>query len=192
MNIAIFASGGGSNAAAILKHFEGHDCIRVALMVTNNPNAGALDVASNYGIETLVVNREMLYRSQAVLDLLEDRQIAFIALAGFLWRIPNDMLNKYPSRIVNIHPSLLPKYGGKGMYGHHVHNAVKASGDRFSGLTIHYVSEEYDAGQIIIQLKCPVYPSDSAEDIAARVLRFEHVTYPITIQDLVERLMLRE
>ncbi len=188
MNIAIFASGGGSNAKAILQHFKCEQSYKVALLVSNNPEAGALDIADEFDVDSALIDKDMLYRSSDVLDLLKIKEIDLIALAGFLWWIPTNIIDAYRGRIINIHPSLLPKYGGKGMYGHHVHQAVKASGDTFTGLTIHHVTEEYDAGQVIVQLKCPVYPEDTPADIASRVLTYEHSVYPATIRNLLLRL----
>ncbi len=186
MNIAIFASGGGSNADTIIQHFKHIKNISVRLVVTNNPKAGVLRVADFHQVPFEIITKSMLYDSSDVLSLMKQYEIDFIALAGFLWWVPDNILNEYQGSIVNIHPSLLPKYGGKGMYGHHIHEAVHRSKDTYTGLTIHHVTEEYDAGQIIVQVKCPVYASDTPQDIGRRVLAFEHAVYPRTIQFLIE------
>lgn len=180
------ASGRGSNAEAIMRYFSNHDRIRVVALLSNRSDAGALKVAERYGVPTFVFDRSMFYGSEAVLDYLRGQGVDYIALAGFLWRVPPRIVEAFRRRIVNIHPSLLPSYGGKGMYGMRVHRAVIDSGEKYSGLTIHYVDEEYDRGEIIFQAKVPVYSDDTAERLAARILRFEHLCYPPVIEMVIE------
>jgi phosphoribosylglycinamide formyltransferase-1 len=184
-NIAIFASGTGSNAAKIVAYFRNNPHIRVRLIVSNRSEAPVLDMARAAGIETLVVRKREFYDTQNLLQILHDRQIVFIALAGFLWLIPDYLVRAYPQRMVNIHPALLPRYGGKGMYGRHVHEAVKAAGENESGITIHYVNERYDEGDIIFQKKCILEPNDTSEDIAHKVQALEHLYFAPLIEQLL-------
>ncbi len=184
-NIAIFASGTGSNAAKIVAYFRNNPHIQVRLIVSNRSEAPVLDMAHATGIETLVVRKREFYDTQNLLQILHDRQIVFIALAGFLWLIPDYLVRAYPQRMVNIHPALLPRYGGKGMYGRHVHEAVKAAGESESGITIHYVNERYDEGDIIFQKKCILEPNDTSEDIAHKVQVLEHRYFAPLIEQLL-------
>ena len=185
-NIAIFASGSGSNAEQIIRHFNEHDrSARVALLLSNNSKAYALERASSLGVESLVFSRADFYASESVKNALAAKKIDFIVLAGFLWLIPLDIISAYPRRIVNIHPALLPKFGGKGMYGERVHRAVLEAGERQSGITIHYVNAEYDSGDIIFQASCPVLPSDTAETLAARVHGLEHEHFARVVEQLL-------
>jgi phosphoribosylglycinamide formyltransferase 1 len=179
--IAIFASGSGSNAASIMRHFATHESIKVALVVSNKADAGVLDRAKDNKVPTLVVNRADYQDSGFLLAKLQAFQIDFVVLAGFLRLIPEWLVEAYPSKILNIHPALLPKFGGKGMYGMHIHEAVKASGEKETGLTIHLVNTEYDKGAPLFQIKCPVWPCDSATEISSRVLSMEHQFYPKVI-----------
>jgi phosphoribosylglycinamide formyltransferase 1 len=150
-NLAIFSSGTGSNAARIIEHFRGHPTIRVGLIVCNNPGAGVLTIASAAGIPVLLIEKDQFFRGSAYVPELQARGIDVIVLAGFLWKIPGKLVAAFSHRIVNLHPALLPKYGGKGMYGHFVHEAVIAAGDKESGITVHFVDELYDHGQVIFQ-----------------------------------------
>jgi len=183
--IAIFASGGGSNARKILEYFEDHDSISVNLIVTNRKNAGVLSHAAEFDVPTLKVNRSYFFERQCILDVLKNEDIDLIVLAGFLWLIPSYLVAAYPEKIVNIHPALLPKYGGKGMYGHHVHEAVKKNNESHSGITIHYVNEKFDDGSHIFQAQCVLSPEDSADDIAAKVLKVEHANYAPVIEKIL-------
>lgn len=184
-NIAILASGNGTNAENIIKYFSNNDSIRVKLVIANKADAFVLERANRLNIPTLYINKEKWTDDNYLLTLLAEQQIDFIVLAGFLARIPDCMLQAYPGRIVNIHPSLLPKFGGKGMYGNKVHEAVVAAGEVESGITIHYLNEHYDEGQIIAQYHCPVLPADTPHDVAARVHALEYEYYPKVIEQLV-------
>ena len=189
-NIAILASGAGSNAQKILEHFSDRMDISVRLIVSNKQEAGVLNIAKVASIDTFVVTRDSFYSSTDLLIELNKRNIDFIVLAGFLWLIPPYLIQHYPDRIINIHPALLPKYGGKGMYGHFVHEAVHLAKDNHSGITIHYVNEKYDEGSIVFQEKCEILPSDQPEDIAKKVQVLEHLYYPTVIDQLVSSLPL--
>ncbi|MCB0761048.1 MAG: phosphoribosylglycinamide formyltransferase [Flavobacteriales bacterium] len=183
--IAILASGGGSNAEKILAHFQQHDCARVDLIACNRKEAGVYNHAETYGIDTFRLTRANFYESDEFIQLLKSRHIDFVVLAGFLWFIPQQMVHAFENRMVNIHPGLLPKYGGKGMYGHHVHEAVKAAGERESGMTIHWVNEAYDEGNIIFQDRVALDPDDSPDDIARKVLMLEHRNYARVVEEVL-------
>jgi phosphoribosylglycinamide formyltransferase-1 len=155
--------------------------------VTNSPKAGVLDLAKTHGIPTHVTNRQEFYSEHSIKPQLQQHQVDFIALAGFLWLLPEVLLHAYPAKIVNIHPALLPKYGGKGMYGHHVHQAVKAAGERESGITIHYVDEQYDNGAPIFQARVALEADDDAETIGRKVLALEHRHYPEQLVQLLRK-----
>ena len=189
-NIAILASGAGSNAQKILEHFSDRMDIEVRLIVSNKQEAGVLNIAKVASIDTFVVSRDSFYSTTDLLVELDKRNIGFIVLAGFLWLIPPYLIQHYPDRIINIHPALLPKYGGKGMYGHFVHEAVHLAKDTHSGITIHYVNEKYDEGSIVFQERCEILPSDQPEDIARKVQVLEHSYYPTVIDQLVSSLPL--
>jgi len=185
VQIAIFASGGGSNARKIMEHFKASPVAQVALVVSNKARAGVIGIAEEYGIPTQVIDRHGFYETEDLLTVLKKHEIGFIALAGFLWLIPGYLVREYPRRILNIHPALLPKYGGKGMYGHHIHEAVKAAGETESGPTIHFVNEHYDEGDIVFQARCAVHPDDSVDDIARNVLALEHRYFPAIIENVI-------
>lgn len=185
--IAIFVSGTGSNARVMIDTFAGEDDIEVALLVSSRSDAKALPMAAERGIPTLVLDRKRFRETDQLLSVLSDYRVSFIVLAGFLWLIPPYLVKAYPDKMVNIHPALLPQYGGKGMYGIHVHRAVKAAGDRESGPTIHYVNERYDEGNIIFQATTAISPADTPEDIAAKVLRLEHAHYASVVKDLLRK-----
>lgn len=185
MRIAIFASGAGSNARQIIRHFAKHDKIEVALIVCNKPGAGVLAIAEENKVNTLLINREEFITGDGYVMELKNAGIDFIVLAGFLWKIPDALIQAYPNRIINIHPALLPKYGGKGMYGSRVHEAVIAAGEKESGITIHYVDGHYDNGDIIMQATCPIEPGDSPEMLAAKVHQLEHRHYPEVVEKLL-------
>ena len=187
-NIAIFASGTGTNARKIIEFFRNDDTARVALVVSNKKDACVLDIAREHGIAALTVDRTTFFQSEALLERLRAQKIDFIVLAGFLWLIPPYLVNAFPRRMINIHPALLPAYGGKGMYGMYVHEAVKAAGDAETGITIHYVNEHYDEGDFVFQTRCPVHPDDTPADIARSVQRLEHLYFPQIIAKLVSEL----
>jgi phosphoribosylglycinamide formyltransferase 1 len=189
-NIAILASGAGSNAQKILEHFSDRMDIAVRLIVSNKQEAGVLNIAKVASIDTFIVTRDSFYSTTDLLVELDKRNIDFIVLAGFLWLIPPYLIQHYPDRIINIHPALLPKYGGKGMYGHFVHEAVHLARETHSGITIHYVNEKYDEGSIVFQERCEILPSDQPEDIAKKVQVLEHSYYPTVIDQLVSSLPL--
>lgn len=180
--IAIFASGSGTNAERIVTYFREHPSIEVALILSNKADAYVLERARNLGIPVAVFDRQQFRDSDIVLNILKNNRIDFIVLAGFLWLVPNHLLDTFHGRILNIHPALLPKYGGKGMYGMNVHEAVIASGDTESGITIHQVNERYDRGDIVFQARCPVLPGDTPETLANRVHLLEYEYYPIVIE----------
>ena len=176
--IAILASGTGSNAERIMRHVVGRNDVQVALVLSNKVDAPVLQKAKALGVEAIAFTRDDLYLNGRVLQLLQQHHIDVVVLAGFLLLVPDDLVQAYSDRIINIHPALLPKHGGKGMYGMHVHRAVKAAGDSESGITIHLVNAEYDKGRVLFQASCSLLPSDTAEDIAAKVLRLEHQHFP--------------
>ena len=185
--LAIFLSGNGSNAEAIFSHFKNHPTITVALVLSNNPEAFGLQRAKNFGLKTHVFDRNQFHESEVVLNWLKEEQVTHIALAGFLWMIPQNLIHAYPKHIINIHPALLPKFGGKGMYGSKVHAAVKAADEKETGITLHEVNEKYDEGKIIFQAKCEVPPEDTLESIAEKVQALEHNHYPREIEKWINR-----
>ena len=187
MNLAIFASGRGSNAQKIHSYGVQTGAFGTSLIVSNRKHAKVLGYAQDNGIETQVIDRESFYNSTSILDRLTGQKIDMIALAGFLWLIPEYLVEAYSGRLVNIHPALLPKYGGKGMYGQHIHKAVASAGESKSGITIHYVDKEYDEGNIILQTGCKL-ESDEPEKIAEQVLRLEHHFYPRVVAALFNHL----
>ncbi len=180
-HIAIFASGGGSNAQKIIEHFRNHAQIRVALVVTNNPAANVLDRAKSFGVETYVHTADDMQDGHLLKHLLK-REITHIALAGYLRKIPSKIIGSFGGKILNVHPALLPKHGGKGMFGMNVHRDVLKQRDKESGMTIHLVNNQYDEGQIILQKRCPVLPGDTPEKLAHRVLTLEHAHYAKCIE----------
>lgn len=187
--MAVFASGTGSNAQKIIDHFS-YDVrnASVALIVCNKLGAGVLDIAAEENIPSLIIEKERFFRGDAYLPELKQYGIDFIVLAGFLWKIPQALIDAYLRRIINIHPALLPRYGGKGMYGNFVHEAVVSSKDTESGITIHYVDEHYDNGDIIFQAKCTVSKDDDAASLSKKIHALEHQYYPIVIEQLVNKL----
>lgn len=184
--LAVFLSGNGSNAEQIFSHFKNHPTITVALVLSNNPEALGLQRAGKFSIQTKAFNKSQFHESDTVLDWLRDEQITHVVLAGFLWMIPQNLIQAYPKHIINIHPALLPKFGGKGMYGSKVHAAVKAAGEKETGITIHEVNDKYDEGKKIFQAKCEVRPEDTPELIAKKVLALEHAHYPVEIERWID------
>lgn len=184
-NIAIFASGTGSNATKIVEYVADSEKMKVALIISNKKTAKVLEMAAAHDIPTLVINRSTFYETNHLLEDLKSYQIDFIALAGFLWLVPSYLVKSYPNKIINIHPALLPKYGGKGMYGMNVHHAVRANNEKESGITLHYVNEQYDEGAIIFQASCLVQANETAEEIRNNVLKLEHRYFPSVLAALV-------
>ncbi len=189
--IAIFASGAGSNAQQIINRFKNHPSVKVALIVCNKPGAGVLTIASSHNIPSVLIDKERFFKGDAYLEELQKHQIDFIVLAGFLWKVPAALTAAYPQKIVNIHPALLPLYGGKGMYGHFVHEAVIAGKEKQSGITIHYVDELYDHGQIIMQATCTVDETDTPETLVQKIHQLEHRHFPEVVASLLEKQNLR-
>lgn len=183
--IAIFASGAGSNAKKIIEHFSAGNKIKVALIVCNNPNAGVLNIAAANNIPVVLINRKGFFEHKICLEELRIHNIDLLVLAGFLWKIPGYLIDAYKHKIINIHPALLPKYGGKGMYGDNVHKAVINAAENESGITIHYVDEHYDNGDIIFQAKCDVLKNDTAETLSSRIHLLEHEHYARVIENLL-------
>ena len=183
--IAIFASGSGSNAEKICEYFSNRTDVEVSLILTNNPQAGVIQRARKLHIPVVVFDRKTFYETNRILNLLQNDGVDFIVLAGFMMLIPEFLVKGYPDRMVNIHPALLPKHGGKGMYGHFVHEAVVEAKDKQSGITIHFVNEHYDEGNIIFQATCDVLETDSPDDVALKVQALEHLHYPRVIDEVV-------
>lgn len=186
VSIAIFASGAGSNAAKIIEEFKNHPTSRIAVIVCNKPGAGVLQIAANSNIPVLLIEKEQFFKGNAYMEELKNHGINFIILAGFLWKIPGKLIKAYPNKIINIHPALLPNYGGKGMYGAFVHEAVIANKEKESGISIHYVDELYDHGNIIFQAKCPVSNNDTADSLAQKIHALEHEHYPKVIAQVLQ------
>lgn len=186
-NIAIFASGAGTNAENIIRYFSNRNSAKVVLVLSNRREAGVLKRAEALGVNTYIFDRNDFYVTGSVLDHLMRNKIDFIVLAGFLWLVPDDIIKLFEGRIINIHPALLPAYGGKGMYGDKVHSAVIMSNDKESGITIHFVNKKYDDGDIIFQVKCKVEPSDTPESLASRIHALEYKYFP----EVIERLVLK-
>lgn len=187
-HIAIFASGSGSNAENIIRYFSDSKDIEISLVVSNRSSAYVLERARLLKVPAVVILKEYFNKTDYVLTKLREYQIDFIVLAGFLLHVPDYLIQAYPKAIINIHPALLPRFGGKGMYGDHVHKAVIEAGEKESGITIHYVNEHYDAGTIIYQEKCSIDPSDTYEDVAHKVHELEYKFYPRIIEDTVMQL----
>lgn len=184
-NIAIFASGTGSNAQKIIDHFRHSAIARVTLIVCNKPEAGVLQIAVREGIPSILIDKERFFHSDHYIQQLQQANIDMVVLAGFLWKIPANLVQAFPNHIINIHPALLPKYGGKGMYGHFVHEAVINAREKESGITIHYVNEKYDDGAPILQERVAITPDDTPETLAAKVLVLEHKWYPVIVERLL-------
>ena len=183
--LSIFASGSGTNAEKFFEHFQDHPQIEIISVFTNNASAGVIDRAKRFEIQYHVYNRSFWQTGEKIIEILNKEEVDFIVLAGFMLLIPQNLVHAYSDRIFNIHPALLPKFGGQGMYGMNVHRAVKKAGEKESGLSIHYVNEEYDKGKIILQDKCKIEPSDTAEEIAAKVLKLEHKNYAKVVEEEV-------
>lgn len=185
IRLAIFASGSGTNAQKIIDRFRAHPRIEITLVVCNKPGAGVLGIAEREGIPTLLLERERFLKGDAYIPILAQARIDWVILAGFLWKVPSVLVNAYPHHILNIHPALLPKYGGRGMYGHFVHEAVVAAGEPESGITIHFVDDQYDHGQTLFQATCALEPGDTPESLARKIQVLEHRHYPEVIEQAV-------
>lgn len=183
--IAIFASGSGTNAEEILAYFQYHPSIEVKVLLSNNPQAQALQRAERFKVKALTFNKAQFRDTYEVLTWLKDEKVTHIVLAGFMWLVPDYLIHAYPGKIINIHPALLPKFGGKGMYGKFVHEAVKAAGEAETGITIHEVNEHYDEGNIVFQATCGIEAVDSVETIAQKVQKLEHIHYPKVIEQWI-------
>jgi len=184
-NIAVFASGSGTNAENLIKYFSGINHMNIKLVLTNNVQAGVLKRAARHGVESYVFSREEFYTTDKVKKKLLASNVDYLILAGFLWLVPGYLIDLFPGRIINIHPALLPKYGGKGMYGMRVHQAVIENKETESGITIHLVNNEYDKGNTIFQATCQVHPDDTPEKLAARIHELEYKYFPVTIERLI-------
>ena len=184
-SLILFASGRGSNVQAVIDHFRQRDDVHVALILTNKQDAGVIGIAEKENIPWRLISRKLLAEPE-FLDELSAIKPSLLVLAGFLLKIPGELIERFRGKIINIHPALLPNYGGKGMWGHHVHHAVIESGDRHSGITVHYVDEEYDHGDTILQARCPVQTGDSHESLAERIHHLEHFYFPRCIEFLLQ------
>jgi phosphoribosylglycinamide formyltransferase-1 len=180
--IAVFASGSGTNTLNLVNYFEHHDRIKIEVIFVNRPNAGVVYKMKDVNMPVFLFNKEMFYENSSVTDELKSRHIDYIVLAGFLWLVPKNIIELYNDRIINIHPALLPFYGGKGMYGNKVHETVISNKKNISGISIHLVNEEYDKGKILFQATCPVFENDTAESLAKRIHQLEYLHYPKVIE----------
>ncbi|MCS6820547.1 MAG: phosphoribosylglycinamide formyltransferase [Microscillaceae bacterium] len=184
-NIAIFASGTGSNAEKIIQYFQEKRTAQVVLVLSNKPQAPVLEKAQRLGVPTYVFDRKTFYETEQIREILEKNKIDWIVLAGFLWLVPPYLIKQFPEKIINIHPALLPKYGGKGMYGMHVHEAVVRNKEKETGITIHYANENFDEGKVIFQAKCEVLPYDTPESIAQKVHQLEYTWFAPILEKLI-------
>ena len=187
MNIAIFVSGSGTNCENLIRHFADSENVKVSLVVSNKPDAYALVRAERLGVPTAITPKAELNNSDVMMPLLQKYDIGFIVLAGFLPLVPNFLIEAYPHKIINIHPALLPKYGGKGMWGHHVHEAVKAAGESETGMTVHWVTPVCDAGEIIAQFRVSLSPEDTVDDIAEKEHQLEMKYFPKVVEDILRK-----
>jgi len=185
--IAIFVSGSGTNAEEIMKRFQKHEAIEVVLMLSNNAQAYALERARKFNVSTKVFNRSVFRESESVLLWLKEKDVTHIVLAGFMWLVPDYLIKSFSGKIINIHPALLPQFGGKGMYGMHVHEAVKAAGEKETGITIHEVNERYDEGRILFQATSTVEETDTPDQIATKVHALEYAHYPRVIEEWISK-----
>jgi phosphoribosylglycinamide formyltransferase-1 len=185
--IVIFASGKGRNAENIMRHFKSSDDVNVLALLANNPDAEVIQKAKQFGVTVKIFNRKEFYEKDDVLNFLNEKNPGLIVLSGFLWLVPEKVIRAFPRRIINIHPALLPKFGGKGMFGNNVHQQVIASGEKASGITIHYVDESYDEGDVIFQKKCAVEPTDTPESLAEKIHQLEIKYFPLVIESLLQK-----
>jgi phosphoribosylglycinamide formyltransferase-1 len=186
--IAIFASGNGSNAVRLVKYFQNHKNIEPAVILTNNKDAGVIEGLKNSGLKSIVINNEQASKASVLLDLMQSNHIDYVVLAGYLRKIPEPFISAYQDKIINIHPALLPKYGGKGMYGTNVHQAVKEAGDKETGITIHLVNKNYDEGRVLAQHRVTVLTNDTVLTIQSKVQRLEHEWFPREVEKYITNL----
>lgn len=184
-SLILFASGRGSNVQAVIDYFSKENKTKVVLIVCNNPEAGVLEIAAKHEIPVQMIDRKS-FKEATFIEALKSYNPSLLVLAGFLWKVPETVVAAFPGKIINVHPALLPKYGGKGMYGAHVHNAVVAAGEKESGITIHYVNEHYDEGATIVQAQCKLLPEDTADALAQKIHQLEHYFFPRTIEFLLQ------
>lgn len=189
INIAVFASGTGSNTQKIIEYFKGHPQIKISMVACNKPGAGVINIAEKANIPTLMLEKEKFFHGNAYVGELKEREIDFIVLAGFLWKIPTTLIKAYPQKMINIHPALLPKFGGKGMYGHFVHEAVIAAGEKESGITVHFVDEQYDHGKTIFQATCKIADNETPESLAQKIHLLEHAHFAKVIEDAAQNIV---
>ena len=182
IKLAIFASGSGSNAENIITYFKDSAEVKVSLILTNNPSAGVIERGRRLNIPVIVFSKTIFTQTDDVVNLLKENGIDWVILAGFLWLVPQNLIQAFPDRMINIHPALLPNYGGKGMWGHHVHEAVVANGEKESGITIHYVNEHYDEGKVIFQAKCALEDDETADSLASKIHELEYEHFPVVIE----------
>lgn len=182
--LAVFVSGGGTNLQRIAEYFAPNPEVEIACVVSNNKDAYANQRAKNLGIPLKLIDRQM-FNDKSFSEELKSLHVDLIVLAGFLWLVPQHLIDAFPNKIINIHPALLPKYGGKGFYGHHVHEAVVAAHEKESGITIHYVNERYDSGNIIFQAKVALSRNDTPDDVAAKIHVLEQMNFPVVIENLL-------
>jgi len=187
-NIAIFASGSGTNAENIIRYFRTSSLGKVRLVLCNRPDAGVLIRAKNTDIQSVIFNKTEFYESDKILNILLSHKIDLVVLAGFLWLVPGNLLKTFQGRMINIHPALLPAYGGKGMYGDKVHKEVINNHEKESGITIHFVNEQYDEGDILFQARCKIVEGESAESLAKKIHELEYKYFPSVIEDLLNRI----
>lgn len=186
--IAILASGSGSNAENITNYFKSNSDVEISIILSNNKDAFVLKRANKLNIPSQSFNRNDFYETDTIVDLLKSKQIDLVVLAGFLWLVPNSFIHTFPNAIVNIHPALLPNYGGKGMYGMNIHNAVINNKEKESGITIHLVNEKYDDGETILQAKCQIEENDTAEDLANKIHELEYEHFPRAVESYLNML----
>jgi phosphoribosylglycinamide formyltransferase-1 len=187
-NIAIFASGSGSNAENIIRHFSTKESAKVTLVLSNNRHAFVLKRVECLNVKSVFFDRDDFYKSDRIVDILQEEKIDFIVLAGFLWLVPDNIISRYAGRVVNIHPALLPAYGGKGMYGDAVHKAVIENREKESGITIHFVNNEYDKGNIIFQARCAIEPHDDYTSLANKIHTLEYEYFPRVVEEIIEQM----
>ena len=185
IKVAVFASGKGSNALQIIRHFKGSNTVKIALIVSSKKDAGVLEIANDNNIPSIILDKTAFVSTNEYVDLLQKEGINFIVLAGFLWKVPSSLIKAYPQKIINIHPALLPNYGGKGMYGHFVHEAVIAAKEKQSGITIHYVDELYDHGAPIFQAFCDISETETPDTLAEKIHLLEHAYFPGVIEKVL-------